>query len=90
MLPLLPQGWDEATEPGLTDDDTTPAARQATAPALDDTALAALITRIARQDERALEALYDATTPRVHALVLRIVRRHALADGVVEDTRCKV
>ncbi len=56
------------------------------APGLGDEELAALIARIARQDERALEALYDAAASRVHALVLRIVSTHALADEVLEDT----
>src|SRR5262245_26333186 len=57
----------------------------AAAARLDDNELAALIRRVAHQDERALEALYDATSRRVHALVLRIVQRHALAEEVVED-----
>jgi RNA polymerase sigma factor (sigma-70 family) len=54
--------------------------------AADDTTLAALIERIVDQDQRALEALYDATAGRVHGLVLRITQRSALAEEVVEDT----
>jgi RNA polymerase sigma-70 factor (ECF subfamily) len=53
---------------------------------LDDAALAALIERIVDHDERALEALYDATAGRVHGLVLRITQRRALADEALEDT----
>jgi RNA polymerase sigma factor (sigma-70 family) len=48
--------------------------------------LAAWIDRIVHQDTQALEALYDATAARVHGLVLRITRRPALAEEVVEDT----
>jgi RNA polymerase sigma factor (sigma-70 family) len=48
--------------------------------------LALLVERIVDRDERALAALYDATSGRVHGLVWRIVRRSALAEEVVEDT----
>lgn len=48
--------------------------------------LAAWIDAIVDHDERALTALYDATVTRVYALVLRVVRRSALAEEVVEDT----
>ena len=54
--------------------------------AADDAALCAWIARIARQDERALEALYDATSARVLGVVLRITHRHALAEEVLEET----
>lgn len=40
---------------------------------------------ISRHDEGALCELYDATLSRVYALVMRIVRRAALADEVVEQ-----
>lgn len=56
----------------------------------DDTTMAAWIARIARQDERALEALYDATAARVNGLVLRITQRAALAEEVLEDTYWQV
>jgi RNA polymerase sigma-70 factor (ECF subfamily) len=62
-------------------DPATPLARSA-----DDEQLAAWIAAVARQDERALGALYDATCHRVHGLALRIVQRSALAEEVVEDT----
>jgi RNA polymerase sigma factor (sigma-70 family) len=52
--------------------------------------LAGWIERIAEHDERALTALYDATVSRVHGLVLRVVRRAALAEEVVEDTYFQV
>lgn len=57
----------------------------ALAPA-DDAQLAHWIERIARQEERALEALYDATSARVLGVVLRITQRAALAEEVLEDT----
>ena len=62
------------------------AAPPALAQAADDATLAEWITRIAQQDERALEALYDATSARVSGVVLRIVQRAALAEEVLEDT----
>ncbi|MBI5722196.1 MAG: sigma-70 family RNA polymerase sigma factor [Burkholderiales bacterium] len=52
----------------------------------DDATMAAWIERIARQDERALEALYDATAARINGVVLRITQRAALAEEVLEDT----
>lgn len=52
----------------------------------DDATLAAWIERIARQDERALEALYDATSARVNGVILRITQRASLAEEVLEDT----
>lgn len=58
--------------------------------ALNEGELAALIERIVAHDEQALAALYDATCARVHGLVLRITRRGALAEEVVEDTYWQV
>ena len=55
-----------------------------------DEQVAAWIDLIVDRDERALAALYDATLSRVYGLVLRIVRRPALADEVVEDTYFQV
>lgn len=64
------------------------AAPRSTAASADpvETLIVGWLARIVERDERALEALYDATLPRVYGLVLRIVRRGALADEVVEDT----
>jgi len=45
---------------------------------------------IVDHDEHALAALYDATLSRVYSIVLRVVRRPALADEVVEDTYFQV
>ena len=52
--------------------------------------IAVWIDHIVDRDERALAALYDATLSRVYGLVLRVVRRPALADEVVEDTYFQV
>ncbi|HYE70781.1 MAG TPA: sigma-70 family RNA polymerase sigma factor [Aquabacterium sp.] len=51
----------------------------------DASALAALVARIVDRDERALARLYDETSSRVHGLALRICRRAAIAEEVVED-----
>lgn len=56
----------------------------------DDATLAQWIGRIAHQDERALEALYDATAARVNGVVLRIVQRAGLAEEVVEEAYWQV
>ena len=61
-------------------------ARPALAAPLDEAQLAAWIAAVADHDEHALAALYDATLQRVYGLVLRVVRRPALAEEVVEDT----
>jgi RNA polymerase sigma factor (sigma-70 family) len=57
----------------------------ACAPALDDDQLAGLVLRVCDQHEPSLARLYEATSGRVHGLVLRIVRVAALAEEVVED-----
>jgi RNA polymerase sigma-70 factor (ECF subfamily) len=64
--------------------------RPALAEPVDDACLAAWMARITERDERALGALYDATLSRVYGLVLRIVRRPAWADEVVEETYFQV
>ena len=82
------QDWDAGESDHQDEEESqAPLARPATlAPSLDDAALAVLIERITRQDERALQVLYDATSARVHGLALRITQRRALAEEVVEDT----
>lgn len=59
-------------------------------PCADDAQLTSWLAQIAERDERALSALYDATLSRVYGLVLRIVRRPAWAEEVVEDTYFQV
>lgn len=49
-----------------------------------------LLQAIARQDESALSALYDATLPKLYGLALKITRRHDLAEETVEDTYLQV
>lgn len=79
---------DEADEGDETDSRQAPLA--AAPRSADEQQLAAWIDRIVDHDERALTALYDATLSRVYGLVLRIVRRAALAEEVVEDTYFQV
>jgi len=86
--------FDRPAEADVDDADDQPAAGRpplaATSGGADERQLAAWIDRIVEHDERALAALYDATLSRVYGLVLRIVRRTALAEEVVEDTYFQV
>lgn len=47
--------------------------------------LGALLKRSARGDTAAFAELYDATAPRVHGLVVRVVRDRAQAEEVTQD-----
>lgn len=47
--------------------------------------LAELLRRSARGDERAFAELYDATSARVHGLVLRVVRDPAMSEEVTQE-----
>lgn len=62
----------------------------APARSVSDAQLAQWIEAVVEHDERALAALYDATLSRVYAIVLRVVRKPALAEEVVEDTYFQV
>lgn len=53
---------------------------------LDNPALALLVQRVMRQDEAALAILYEQLSGRVYALALRITRRVACAEEVLQDT----
>jgi RNA polymerase sigma-70 factor (ECF subfamily) len=57
---------------------------------LDDAQLEAWIAGIVEHDQRALMAMYDATLSRVYGLVLRLVRRAALAEEVAEEVYFQV
>lgn len=52
--------------------------------------LRAWLDRVVDRDERALAALYDATSSRVYGFVRRIVRTEPAAEEVVEDTYFQV
>ncbi len=83
-----PHGCDDE---GLVRVEPDPAALSSLrATAADDAALAGWIGQIVGRDERALAALYDATVSRVYGLALRIVRRPAWAEEVVEETYFQV
>lgn len=62
-----------------------PGAGGGTVAALDDAQLAALVRAVCDQHEPALAKLYEASAGRVYGLALRIVRRPALAEEIVED-----
>lgn len=47
--------------------------------------LGALLTRAARGDESAFAELYDATSARVHGLVVRVVRDRAQSEEVTQE-----
>lgn len=47
--------------------------------------LGALLTRSARGDEAAFAELYDATSTRLHGLVVRVVRDRAQSEEVTQD-----
>ncbi|MBK7877398.1 MAG: sigma-70 family RNA polymerase sigma factor [Planctomycetes bacterium] len=59
------------------------------APAADDP-LAALVLRVAEGDEAAFRELYDALSPRVNGLALRILRDRAAAEEAVVDVFTQV
>ncbi len=52
--------------------------------------LAALLKRSARGDEAAFASLYDATSARVHGLVLRVVRDRAQSEEVTQEVFLEV
>lgn len=45
----------------------------------------ALIRRVARGDERAFAELYDQIAPRVHSVILRVLRDPAMAEEVTQE-----
>lgn len=52
--------------------------------------LAALLRRCSRGDEQAFATLYDATSSRVHGLVLRVVRDPDQAQEVTQETYLQI
>jgi RNA polymerase sigma-70 factor (ECF subfamily) len=52
--------------------------------------LSSLLRQSARGDEQAFAALYDATSARVHGLVLRVVRDRAQAEEVTQEVFLQV
>jgi RNA polymerase sigma-70 factor (ECF subfamily) len=99
LAPFVPLPWPETAEElwaDETDLDQTDETAEEFAPddaetlalpaSVDGATLAAWVERIVDRDERAFEALYDATSSRVLAFVQRITQNVALAEEVVEDT----
>jgi RNA polymerase sigma-70 factor (ECF subfamily) len=56
----------------------------------DDSALTALLIRCASGDRAAFRSLYDAQSPRLHGLALRITRDHGLAADATHDAFVQV
>ncbi|MFT3953250.1 MAG: sigma-70 family RNA polymerase sigma factor [Piscinibacter sp.] len=81
---------DDAAEPAADLPDAPRGVRGGSTLDASEARLCEWVERIVDHDERALAALYDATLSRVYGLVLRIVRRAALAEEVVEDTYFQV
>lgn len=91
--PLLPRPWEAwptdraGGEPDEASDEEADAGRRH-GPRLAEPspeALAALLVRIARHDETALEALYRATVGRVYGMALRIPRNAENAEEATEE-----
>jgi RNA polymerase sigma-70 factor (ECF subfamily) len=56
----------------------------------DDATLLRLIAEIARGDEAALKALYEATAPKLFGVVLRIQRDRTAAEDVLQDVYLRI
>src|SRR5690348_17884034 len=52
--------------------------------------LVELIAAVAKGDETAFDRLYAATRAKLYGVVLRILRRHDLADEVMQETYLKI
>jgi RNA polymerase sigma-70 factor (ECF subfamily) len=52
--------------------------------------LTALVAAVAQGDRAAFEQLYVATRAKLYGVVLRILRRHDLADEVIQETYLKI
>lgn len=55
-----------------------------------DDPLSELLERCAKGDQRALEQLYKAASPRLYSVCLRIVRQEALAEEVLQECFVKI
>jgi RNA polymerase sigma-70 factor (ECF subfamily) len=58
--------------------------------AVDAAMLKGLLARVARGDQAAFRALYDATSPRLFAICLRIVRDRSGAEDVLQEAYVRV
>ena len=54
------------------------------------TELTWLIAATAKGDQAAFQSLYEATRAKLYGVVLRILRRHDLADEVIQDAYVKI
>ena len=90
LRPFPGEDGDDVDEEGLAADDEVVSGESAERPTPhlaepDADTLAALIARIARQDEHALGELHDATVGRVYGMALRILRDEQGAEEVAEE-----
>ncbi len=81
-------GTRETADPLTTDPPATH--RQVDADRMQELRWATLIRRVARHDEAALGAFYDATSPLVYGVALRILRDVATAEEVTADVYTQV
>ncbi|WP_422016415.1 sigma-70 family RNA polymerase sigma factor [Roseateles sp.] len=81
----LPDAQGQEVDPVFVEESVRPGCKP-----LDDAQLEAWIAGIVNHDQRALMAMYDATLSRVYGLVLRLVRRAALAEEVAEEVYFQV
>lgn len=55
-----------------------------------DASLAELVARVGLRDRRAFAALYDATSPKLFALLLRLLKDRREAEDVLQDVFVKI
>ncbi|MDB5799285.1 MAG: polymerase, sigma-24 subunit, subfamily [Rhodocyclales bacterium] len=88
-LPMLMPAEASSDQAAIADEDSGESGAGRTPPAAQpvrESQLQGWIERITRQDEAALNSLYEATVGRVYGLSLRITRNAELAEEVAEDT----
>lgn len=52
--------------------------------------LTAVLQRVAQRDRAAFKILYDATSPKLYGIILRILSRRDLADEVLQEVYVKI
>jgi RNA polymerase sigma-70 factor (ECF subfamily) len=59
-------------------------------PGIDNTGLADLIVAVAGEDRNAFRALYDQTSAKLFAIILRIIRNRSLAEDILQDVYLRI
>lgn len=57
---------------------------------IDNAGLADLIVAVAGEDRNAFRALYDQTSAKLFAIILRIIRNRALAEDILQDVYLRI